>query len=140
MKIEAGGGTDSEVSLSGQSYFRATNSMSGPRPIRYTTGFFVKAILGQLCLVSPEGEKIKLSRNGMPITYESSDVVVSPSDGWVYFEIQVLNSNNAADTNDMAVHLTAGGSCYFALPRVLPGWLSPGRNRAVVPNRYIAGT
>ncbi|MEM7068540.1 MAG: DUF2793 domain-containing protein [Pseudomonadota bacterium] len=140
MKIDAGDGTSYPKTINGEQYYYSTLVKNSPRPLKYTTGFFVRAMSEKLAIRPPFGDVEQLLRNGEAAIYGTSDVVVSPQDGWTYFEIQIARSDLSYDLSDMAVLFSNPGSAFFALPRVLPGWVTIGSKVAIVPNDQVFGS
>ena len=140
MQVDAGTGTASSITIDGEVYFRATIVPPSPRPAKFTTGFFVRTSTGKIALKPATGQINRLLRNGLPAVYGSSDVVVEPADGWVYFEMQVTRAEISYDQNDLALMLLPGASAYFALPRVVAGWVAIGSNKAIVTNDKVFGS
>ncbi|MGI9350753.1 MAG: DUF2793 domain-containing protein [Rhizobiaceae bacterium] len=140
MQIDAGSGTGSSITVDGEVYYRGTIVPASPRPAKFTTGFFVKAGSGKVTLKSTTGQSNKLLRNGSPASYNTSDAVVESADGWVYFEMQVSRASLSYEQNDMALMLLPGATAYFALPRVVPGWLTIGADKAIITNDRVFGS
>ncbi|HEU4986010.1 MAG TPA: DUF2793 domain-containing protein [Rhizobiaceae bacterium] len=141
MNVAAGDGTASPYTIGADNFFRATICASNPRPARYTTGLFARCSSGKLALRPMNGTLHRLTRDGLPVEMGTADVIVGPSDGWVYFEMQLTRSDLAYEQSDMAINLTAGGEGQVALPRVVAGWVSIGYGgAAVLPCDRIFGS
>jgi len=134
MHIAAGSGTTSKVTIEGEEYFRQTIVDPSPRPARFTSACFVKAETGKLALRPPTGSIRRILRNGMEANYGTADVIVEPSDGWVYFEMQIKRASLSYDQNDLALTMVMGSAGFFALPKVIAGWVTIGDKVAVLPN------
>jgi len=140
MNVVAGEGTASPYSIGSDTFFRATIGNSNPRPARYTTGFLARCSSGKLALRPMNGAINRLTRDGLPVAMGTAGVIVEPSDGWVYFEMQLTRSPLAYEQSDMAINLTAGGEGQVALPRVVAGWVSIGlEGGAVLPCGKLFG-
>ena len=139
MQIDAGTGTSSSITIDGEIYYRALMAQPNPRPVRFTTGFFVKASAGKIALRPTYGQTRRLLRNGSPASYGDASVVVEPADGWVYFEMQVTRASFLYEQYDMSLMLTGDASGYFALPRVVAGWVTIGKNVSIFPSNRVFG-
>lgn len=134
MNIIAGAGTASPVIVNGDTYYLATIVSQAPRPARYTSGMFLRCSVGKALLPAPfSGIINKFTRDGAAATFGTTDAVVVPADGWVYFEATHTRGSLSYDLTDIAVRLMAGSTAQIALPRVLPGWVDIGfADKAVV--------
>lgn len=137
MQIDAGDGAAAPITVDGEVYHRQLIGDANPRPSKYTTGFFTRAISQKIALRPPSGSVRTVLRNGQVVEFGSGGVVVQPSDGWVYFEMQLTRSNLYYDQNDLALNMLPQASGYLALPRVVAGWVSLGGLQGVVPNSQL---
>lgn len=140
MNIAAGSGTTSPQTIGGDTYYLSTIVGANPRPVRYTSGFFLRCSVGKAAVPNPFAVPNTFTRDGSTAAYGSSDAVVTPSDGWVYFEMSNTRAIYSYDLMDLAIGLTSGGEAQFALPRVVAGWVEIGFNKnAVLTNSAIFG-
>lgn len=139
MKIEAGQQTTSPVTINNETFYRATISSPNPRPRRYTTGFFVRCVSGKAALRLPVGGVRRITRDGLEVAFNTSDVVINPADGWVYFEMQISRADISYELNDLSINLLPGASAFLALPRIAAGWIEFGSTQAVVTNDRVFG-
>ncbi len=139
MQITAGSGTYWSYSINGELFYSATLASKRARPEKYTTGFFVRTVTGKLAARGSDNQTERLLRDG-GIAYPGDvSAVVVPEDGWVYFEMQVLNRHGSYEETDLSIMMTHNSVCYFALPRIMPGWVSIGERVSVAVNDRIIG-
>lgn len=137
LQVDAGTGTQSAISIDGVTYYRQTIMDGNPRPARYTSGMFVRAESGELALRSPLGAVRKVIRDGVSVSFSTDDVVVRPSDGWVYFEMQLTRAAISYDLSDLSINMIPGSVGHMALPRIVAGWTAIGEDLAVLPNSRV---
>ncbi len=138
MNIEAGPGTGSTQTIGQDTFYRATVCATNPRPARYTSGLFLRCSSGKLALRIPNGSVSSLLRDNAAATYGTGDVVVTPGDGWVYFEAKISRALASYDQNDLTIGMTGGAVGQLCLPRVLAGWMDIGfAGEAIVPCQTI---